>query len=45
MDLGNTLAYWIQADDPDFMKMTVRQPSQAPGMMTRQMFTAFGGSP
>jgi aminoglycoside phosphotransferase (APT) family kinase protein len=36
MDLGNTLAYWIQADDPDFMKITVRQPSMAPGMMTRQ---------
>jgi aminoglycoside phosphotransferase (APT) family kinase protein len=36
MDLGNTLAYWIQEDDPDFMKMTVRQPSMAPGMMTRQ---------
>jgi len=36
MDLGNTLAYWIQADDPDFMKMTVRQPSMAAGMMTRQ---------
>jgi aminoglycoside phosphotransferase (APT) family kinase protein len=38
MDLGNTLAYWIQADDPDFMKMTVRQPCMAPGMMTRQEF-------
>lgn len=36
MDLGNTLAYWIEATDPDFMKMTVRQPSQAEGMMTRQ---------
>ncbi|WP_409434017.1 phosphotransferase family protein [Litorimonas sp. RW-G-Af-16] len=36
MDLGNTLAYWIQADDPDFMKLTVRQPCMAPGMMTRQ---------
>ena len=41
MDLGNTLAYWIQADDPDFMKMTVRQPSQAPGMMTRQEILDF----
>jgi len=38
MDLGNTLAYWIQADDPDFMKMVVRQPSMEPGMMTRQEF-------
>ena len=36
MDLGNTLAYWIQAGDPDFMTMMVRQPSKAAGMMTRQ---------
>jgi len=36
MDLGNTLAYWIEASDPDFMKLMVRQPSQALGMMTRQ---------
>ena len=41
MDLGNTLAYWIQADDPDFMKMTVRQPCMAPGMMTRQEILDF----
>ena len=41
MDLGNTLAYWIQADDPDFMKITVRQPCMAPGMMTRQEILDF----
>ena len=41
MDLGNTLAYWIQADDPDFMKLMVRQPCTAPGMMTRQEFLDF----
>ena len=41
MDLGNTLAYWIHADDPDFMKMTVRQPCMAPGMMTRQEILDF----
>ena len=41
MDLGNTLAYWIEADDPDFMKKTVRQPSMAPGMMTRQEVVDF----
>lgn len=41
MDLGNTLAYWIQADDPDFMKMTVRQPCMVEGMMTRQEFLDF----
>lgn len=36
MDLGNTLAYWVHADDPEFMKLTVRQPCMAPGMMRRQ---------
>ncbi len=36
MDLGNTLSYWIQADDPPEMHAMVRQPSMAPGMMTRQ---------
>jgi len=41
MDLGNTLAYWIHADDPDFMKLTVRQPCMAPGMMTRQEILDF----
>lgn len=41
MDLGNTLAYWIEADDPQFMHMMVRQPSKAPGMMTRQQVLDF----
>lgn len=36
MDLGNTLSYWIHADDPDMMKLMVRQPSTVPGMMKRQ---------
>lgn len=43
MDLGNTLAYWIEKDDPPFMQMMVRQPSQAPGMMTRQEILDFYG--
>lgn len=38
MDLGNTLSYWIEADDPSPMQMMVRQPSAAPGMLTRQEF-------
>jgi aminoglycoside phosphotransferase (APT) family kinase protein len=41
MDLGNTLAYWIQADDPAFMHLMIRQPSAAPGMMTRQEILDF----
>jgi aminoglycoside phosphotransferase (APT) family kinase protein len=35
MDLGNSLAYWVQADDDRFMKALRRQPTDAPGMLTR----------
>jgi len=41
MDLGNTLAYWIEKDDPPAMHMMIRQPSAAPGMMNRQEVTDF----
>jgi aminoglycoside phosphotransferase (APT) family kinase protein len=36
MDLGNSLAYWIQADDDFIMRMMSRQPTHLPGMLTRQ---------
>jgi aminoglycoside phosphotransferase (APT) family kinase protein len=36
MDLGNSLAYWIQDDDPVQLKSLVVQPSNAPGMLTRR---------
>ena len=36
MDLGNTLAYWIEAHDPAPMQLMRRQPSHLPGMLTRQ---------
>src|SRR6056297_1982682 len=36
MDLGNSLAYWVQADDDRFLKGFRRQPTHIPGMMTRQ---------
>jgi len=36
MDLGNSLAYWIQADDNFFAKNTRRQPTHLPGMLTRK---------
>jgi aminoglycoside phosphotransferase (APT) family kinase protein len=36
MDLGNSLAYWVQADDDPFMQASRRQPTNAPGMLTRQ---------
>jgi aminoglycoside phosphotransferase (APT) family kinase protein len=36
MDLGNSLAYWVQADDDFMARSTQRQPTTIPGMMTRQ---------
>jgi aminoglycoside phosphotransferase (APT) family kinase protein len=35
MDLGNSLAYWVEVGDPVQMQMTRRQPTHLPGMMTR----------
>ncbi len=36
MDLGNTLAYWVQADDVPEMQMMRRQPTHEKGMLTRR---------
>lgn len=44
MDLGNTLAYWIQDDDPAEFQMMRRQPTQAPGMMTRDEVIDYYGA-
>ncbi|MBS3803060.1 MAG: phosphotransferase family protein [Oleiphilaceae bacterium] len=35
MDLGNSLAYWVQADDEGLFQMLRRQPTHRPGMLTR----------
>ena len=35
MDLGNSLAYWVQADDDRVARTTRRQPTHLPGMLTR----------
>jgi aminoglycoside phosphotransferase (APT) family kinase protein len=35
MDLGGSMAYWVEAGDDEFFQMFRRQPSQAPGMWTR----------
>jgi len=35
MDVGNSLAYWVQADDDPGMQLMRRQPTHAPGMRTR----------
>lgn len=36
MELGNTLAYWIQADDDFIAQYMRRQPTHLKGMMTRK---------
>ena len=36
MDLGNSLAYWIQDDDDFYAKGSRRQPTHMPGMLTRK---------
>ena len=41
MDLGNSLAYWIQADDPPGRLSLRRQPSHAPGMLTRDEMVTY----
>ncbi len=35
MDLGNSLAYWVQENDHFFYKMFRRQPTHVPGMLSR----------
>lgn len=41
MDLGNTLAYWVQADDDLVMRSVRRQPTHLPGMLTRPEAVAY----
>jgi len=41
MDLGNTLAYWIEADDEGPFQMLRRQPTHRPGMLTRKEVVAY----
>lgn len=36
MDLGNSLAYWVQADDDFVAKQTRRQPTHLKGMLSRK---------
>ncbi len=35
MDLGNALAYWVEAADGPFSRALRRQPTHLPGMLTR----------
>lgn len=41
MDLGNTLIYWIQADDPPAWHLNRMQPSHLPGMFSRREFADY----
>jgi aminoglycoside phosphotransferase (APT) family kinase protein len=41
MDLGNTLAYWVQADDDPLFRRFRRQPTHVPGMLTRREVRAY----
>jgi aminoglycoside phosphotransferase (APT) family kinase protein len=44
MDLGSSLAYWVQADDGFAGRLFRRQPSHLPGMPTRaQIVARYGG--
>jgi aminoglycoside phosphotransferase (APT) family kinase protein len=44
MDLGNTLAYWIEPDDPEPLHMLRQQPTHLPGMMTRREVLDYYGT-
>jgi len=41
MDLGSSLAYWVEAEDELVMQMMRRQPTNAPGMRTRDEVWAY----
>lgn len=44
MDLANTLAYWVQADDSAALKAFAIQPSDADGMPTRAELLEYYGT-
>jgi aminoglycoside phosphotransferase (APT) family kinase protein len=41
MDLGGSLAYWVEADDDPMFHASRRQPSHVPGMLTRRELVAY----
>lgn len=43
MDLGGALAYWVEAGDDDVFQANRRQPTNAPGMLTRDEVAAYYG--
>jgi aminoglycoside phosphotransferase (APT) family kinase protein len=44
MDLGGSLAYWVEADDDDDFRALRRQPTHAEGMMTRREVIDYYGA-
>lgn len=43
MDLGGSLAYWVQADDDATFQSFRRQPTHVPGMLTRREVVDYYG--
>jgi len=43
MDVGNSLAYWVDPDDEQVFQMMRRQPTNAPGMLSRAEVWAYVG--
>lgn len=43
MDLGNSLAYWVDPDDEPVFQMMRRQPTNAPGMLSRAEVWSYYG--
>lgn len=43
MDLGSSLAYWVQADDDAVFQSFRRQPSHVPGMLARREVVDYYG--
>ncbi len=41
MDLGSSLAYWVEAGDDPLFRSTRRQPTHLPGMLTRREVVRF----
>jgi aminoglycoside phosphotransferase (APT) family kinase protein len=44
MDLGNSLAYWIEAGDEPSFQAVRRQPTHLPGMLTRREVIDYYGN-
>ena len=44
MDLGSSLAYWIEKDDPPFMQAVRQMPTHLDGMLTRKEQVELYGS-